>query len=82
MLIAEGDHNEKSEEGLENIKKDFVVKYNMTDLDYKMLELLIIEKEPHKAGPQWKFVGSFYYALVVLALIGYGHSTPKTSLGK
>ena len=54
----------------------------MTDLDYKMLELLIIEKEPHKAGPQWKFVGSFYYALVVLALIGYGHSTPKTSLGK
>ena len=80
--FTEGDHNEKSEEGLENIKKDFVVKYNMTDLDYKMLELLIIEKEPHKAGPQWKFVGSFYYALVVLALIGYGHSTPKTSLGK
>ena len=24
------------------------------------------------------FVGSFYYALVVLTLIGYGHSTPNT----
>jgi len=33
-------------------------------------------------GPQWKFAGSFYYALVVLALIGYGHSTPNTALGK
>ena len=41
-----------------------------------------LEKEPHKSGPQWKFVGSFYYALVVLTLIGYGHSTPKTTLGK
>ena len=47
-----------------------------------MLEIIIIEKQPHKAGPQWKFAGSFYYALVVLSLIGYGHSTPKTLLGK
>ena len=46
-----------------------------------MLEIIIIEKQPHKAGPQWKFAGSFYYALVVLSLIGYGHSTPKTLLG-
>ena len=35
-----------------------------------------------QAGPQWKFAGSFYYALVLLALIGYGHSCPKTLLGK
>ena len=54
----------------------------MTESDYKILELIIIEKEPHKSGPQWKFLGSFYYALVVLTLIGYGHSTPKTTLGK
>ena len=26
--------------------------------------------------------GSFYYALVVLTLIGYGHSTPNTVFGK
>lgn len=42
----------------------------------------MIEKKPHKSGPQWKFAGSFYYALVVLTLIGYGHSTPATTLGK
>ena len=46
----------------------------------QMLEIIIIEKQPHKAGPQWKFAGSFYYALVVLSLIGYGHSTPKVHL--
>ena len=45
-------------------------------------QVLIIERKPHLNGPQWKFAGSFYYALVVLALIGYGHSTPNTPLGK
>ena len=54
----------------------------MTQDDYKIVELLLIEKKPHKSGPQWKFAGSFYYALVVLTLIGYGHSTPATTLGK
>ena len=49
---------------------------------FRVVELLIIEKKPHKSGPQWKFAGSFYYALVVLTLIGYGHSTPATTLGK
>lgn len=57
-------------------------KYNITEEDYKMIELMIIEYKPHKAGPQWKFAGSFYFATVVLAMIGYGHSTPVTSGGK
>lgn len=47
-----------------------------------MIELMIIEYKPHKAGPQWKFAGSFYFATVVLAMIGYGHSTPVTAGGK
>jgi hypothetical protein len=33
-------------------------------------------------GPQWKFAGAFYFATVVLAMIGYGHSTPVTIGGK
>lgn len=57
-------------------------KYNMTDDDYRMMELVIIEYKPHKAGPQWKFAGAFYFATVVLAMIGYGHSTPVTAGGK
>ena len=35
-----------------------------------------------QAGPQWKFLGAFYFATVVLAMIGYGHSTPNTNAGK
>ena len=78
----EGPHNEHSFDALVSIRGDFIAKYNITDEDYKILELLMIEKKPHKSGPQWKFAGSFYYALVVLTLIGYGHSTPATTLGK
>ena len=79
--VLEGPTNEETYDGLVQVRKDFIAKYNMTEHDYKMLEIIIIEKQPHKAGPQWKFAGSFYYALVVLSLIGYGHSTPKTLLG-
>ena len=46
-------------------------KYNISDEDYRMIELLMIERKSHKTGPQWKFAGSFYYALVTLALIGW-----------
>lgn len=46
------------------------------------MEIVIIENKPHKAGPQWKFAGAFYFATVVLAMIGYGHSTPVTIGGK
>lgn len=59
-----------------DIKNTFVRKYNITHEDYKMMEIVVIENKPHKAGPQWKFAGAFYFATVVLAMIGYGHSTP------
>lgn len=45
-------------------------KYNISDEDYKLIEVVIIENKPHKAGPQWKFAGAFYFATVVLAMIG------------
>lgn len=45
-------------------------KYNITAEDYRMMEIVIIENKPHKAGPQWKFAGAFYFATVVLAMIG------------
>ena len=50
-------------------------KYNISDEDYRMIELLMIERKSHKTGPQWKFAGSFYYALVTLALIGWVNSS-------
>ncbi|XP_030376155.1 two pore potassium channel protein sup-9 [Scaptodrosophila lebanonensis] len=69
-------------EFLQSVKSNFLKKYNVTAEDYRMLEIVIIENRPHKAGPQWKFAGAFYFATVVLAMIGYGHSTPVTIGGK
>lgn len=45
-------------------------RYNISDPDYKFIETVIIESRPHKAGPQWKFSGAFYFSVVVVALIG------------
>lgn len=45
-----------------DIKNSFVRKYNITAEDYHMMEIVVIENKPHKAGPQWKFAGAFYFA--------------------
>lgn len=65
-----------------DVRDKMIHKYNISDEDYRMIEIVIIENKPHKAGPQWKFAGAFYFATVVLAMIGYGHSTPVTIGGK
>ncbi|EFN71681.1 Potassium channel subfamily K member 9 [Camponotus floridanus] len=78
----ESDTERKRWEFLSEIKRNMMRKYNITQEDYKMVEIVIIENKPHKAGPQWKFAGAFYFATLVLAMIGYGHSTPVTKPGK
>ena len=52
------------------IRTYFLDRYNISDPDYKLIETVIIESRPHKAGPQWKFSGAFYFSVVVVALIG------------
>jgi len=52
------------------VRSGLLRKYNISDEDYKLIEVVIIENKPHKAGPQWKFAGAFYFATVVLAMIG------------
>lgn len=52
------------------LKRALVQKYSITEDDYRMMEVAIIENKPHKAGPQWKFAGAFYFSTVVLAMIG------------
>nr|CAD7449336.1 unnamed protein product [Timema bartmani] len=51
------------------VKDNLLRKYNISHEDYHMIEIVIIENKPHKAGPQWKFAGAFYFATVVLAMI-------------
>lgn len=65
-------------------KKEMIIreKYNMTDQDFEKLRRNIERLVPYDAGTQWKFSGAFYFSLIVVAAIGYGHSTPQTSGGK
>lgn len=60
----------------------FRKKYNMNESEFNRLWLKLLEKKPYQAGNQWKFVGSLYFCTVVVTLIGYGHSTPRTTAGK
>lgn len=78
----ESETERKRLEFLSDLKDGLLKKYNISKDDYRMIEIVIIENKPHKAGPQWKFAGAFYFATVVLAMIGYGHSTPVTVSGK
>lgn len=78
----ESDEELRRDGMLKDITGALKKKYNISEDDYRMMELVIIEYKPHKAGPQWKFAGAFYFATVVLAMIGYGHSTPVTAGGK
>ena len=41
-------------EFLKVAKDNFQRKYKMSDEDYRMLEFIVIENKPNKAGPQWK----------------------------
>jgi hypothetical protein len=45
-------------------------KYNMTAEDFELLRRNVEKTVPYYAGVQWKFSGSFYFALIVVAAIG------------
>ncbi|XP_048203430.1 potassium channel subfamily K member 15 [Perognathus longimembris pacificus] len=61
---------------------EFRRKYGFSADDYRELERLARQAEPHRAGRQWKFAGSFYFAITVITTIGYGHAAPGTDSGK
>ncbi|XP_047460142.1 potassium channel subfamily K member 9 [Mugil cephalus] len=78
----ESDFEMREKEQLEAEEKRLQGKYNISDDDYRKLETIIMEAEPHRAGVQWKFAGSFYFAITVITTIGYGHAAPGTDAGK
>ncbi|KAL2763669.1 potassium channel subfamily K member 15 precursor [Daubentonia madagascariensis] len=61
---------------------EFRRKYGFSAEDYRELQRLARQAEPHRAGRQWKFAGSFYFAITVITTIGYGHAAPGTDSGK
>lgn len=54
------------EQKLNEMKK----RYGFTDSDYRQIERVVLQSEPHRAGRQWKFAGSFYFAITVITTIG------------
>lgn len=52
------------------VRESLKQKYNISENEYRLIETVIIENQPHKAGPQWKFAGALYFVTVVVAMIG------------
>lgn len=66
-----------------NRTKDELLKtFNLSLEDFDELEKVVLQLKPHKAGVQWQFAGSFYFAITVITTIGYGHAAPSTDGGK
>lgn len=55
---------------LEQKRSDMKKKYRFSEDDYREIERVVLQAEPHRAGRQWKFAGSFYFAITVITTIG------------
>lgn len=55
---------------LDDKKEELMNKYNLTKVNFDELEGVVLQLKPHKAGVQWKFAGSFYFAITVITTIG------------
>ncbi|KAM5292076.1 potassium channel subfamily K member 3 [Ctenodactylus gundi] len=67
---------------LELRQQELRARYNLSQRGYEELERVVLRLKPHKAGVQWRFAGSFYFAITVITTIGYGHAAPSTDGGK
>uniref|UniRef100_G1TNV6 Potassium channel subfamily K member n=1 Tax=Oryctolagus cuniculus TaxID=9986 RepID=G1TNV6_RABIT len=63
-------------------QQELRARYNLSLGGYEELERVVLRLKPHKAGVQWRFAGSFYFAITVITTIGYGHAAPSTDGGK
>ncbi|KAG8011446.1 Potassium channel subfamily K member 3 [Nibea albiflora] len=50
-------------------RKGLRTTFNLTTEQFDELETMVLQLKPHKAGVQWKFAGSFYFAITVITTI-------------
>ncbi|MBN3315980.1 KCNK3 protein, partial [Atractosteus spatula] len=67
-LESEQEKTQKAK--LDGKKEELMVAYNLTPENFDELERVVLQLKPHKAGVQWKFAGSFYFAITVITTIG------------
>lgn len=58
---------------LDDRKRELMDKYNLSKVNFDELERVVLQLKPHKAGVQWRFAGSFYFAITVITTIGMSH---------
>ncbi|XP_069191463.1 two pore potassium channel protein sup-9-like [Procambarus clarkii] len=78
----ESEHERRKSELLFEIEKQLKENYSIEESDYLLLETVVLQGVPHKAGQQWKFAGAFYYATTVLTTIGDLQDAGKVTLAE
>lgn len=58
-------------------KAELLKTFNLSAEDFDKLEKVVLQLKPHKAGVQWKFAGSFYFAITVITTIGKVGTSPR-----
>lgn len=66
----ESDSESAKKEALEEKLEELKMKYGFSEGDYREVERVVLQAAPHRAGRQWKFAGSFYFAITVITTIG------------
>ena len=66
----ESEHEMQQRAYLEEREMKFVTAYNISDVDRERLRDTLVQLVPYRAGSQWQFSGSLFFAITVITTIG------------
>lgn len=68
--VLESDEETSQMGSLNQTKEVLLERFKLSPAEFDELEKMVLQLKPHKAGVQWKFAGSFYFAITVITTIG------------